>query len=80
MVIELAYRWIERLTTNKIVFQVQHHEDQDPRMLKGFWANRLRVSPDEILLFPKANSGHLSGRTWRCEFGVMSVRVGDTQL
>ena len=49
-------------------------------MLKGFWANRLRVSPDEILLFPKSNSGRLSGRTWRCQFGVMSVRVGDTQL
>jgi hypothetical protein len=79
-IVELAYRWIRVLTRNKIVFHVQYHEDQNTRMLKEFWANRLDVSPDEIRLFPKSNSGRLSGRMWRCQFGVMSIKVGDTQL
>jgi hypothetical protein len=79
-VVELAYRWIRLFTQNKIGFAVQHHADQNPGMLRGFWANRLGIEPEQVRLLPKANSGRLSKRTWRCQFGVMSVRVSDTQL
>lgn len=79
-VVELGYRWIRRFTENKISFYVQHHADQDPQMLREFWSNRLGIEPERVKLLPKSNSGRLNGRTWRCQFGVMSVRVSDTQL
>ena len=80
LVAELAYRWIRRLSEQHIRCSVQYHEDQDVTMLRGFWGNRLKVDPESIHLLRKSNSNHLTGRTWRCQFGVMSVTVNDTQL
>lgn len=79
-VVELAHRWISRLTKNKIDCAVQHHADQDVPMLREFWGDRLGVRPDSIRAQRKSNSSQLSGRKWRSKFGVLSVRVGDTRL
>ena len=80
MVVELAYRWIAELTQNKLRCSLQYHADQDLRMLRGFWGIRLGIDPQSIALQRKSNSNQLSGRTWRSQFGVMTVSVGDTQL
>jgi hypothetical protein len=47
---------------------------------RQFWARRLSVSPDDIRLQRKSNSGRLGGRTWRSKHGVLTVSVGDTLL
>jgi hypothetical protein len=57
---------------------VQYHADQDLVGLQDFWASQLSVEPEEIRLQRKSNSGRLSGRTWRSEYGVLNVSAGDT--
>jgi hypothetical protein len=79
-VVELANRWITKLTSNKVVYSIQYHADQNLNMLRGFWSNRLGIRPDQIRLQRKSNSSGLKARTWRSQFGVMTVGVGDTQL
>jgi len=37
-VVEMAFRWISRLSKNKVSCSVQYHADQDPDMLREFWA------------------------------------------
>ena len=80
LVVELAHRWIKELTTNKMSWSIQYHADQNLGMLKEFWASRLRIEPEEIRFQRKSNSNHLTGRTWRSEFGVLTVTANDTQL
>ncbi len=80
LVVELAHRWITKLTTNKVSWSIQYHADQNLEMLRDFWSNRLGIQPDEIRLQRKSNSNGLKARTWRSQFGVMTVAVGDTQL
>jgi hypothetical protein len=79
-VISLANRWIRRLTQNRVDLRVQYHADQSPGELQRFWAGLLGVEAEMIHLQRKSNSGRLSGRTWRCRHGVLTVRVGDTYL
>jgi hypothetical protein len=79
-VIVLATRWLRAFSRKKLAFSVQHHSDQDPRMLSEFWGSTLGVTPDEIRMLPKANSGRLRSRTWRCEHGVLAVTTNDTLL
>ena len=80
VVVELAHRWLHRLSDNRISCSLQHHADQDVEVLKGFWGNRLGVKPDSIRVQRKSNSGSLASRTWRSRFGVLTVAVGDTAL
>lgn len=80
VVISLCARWIERLTVNRIGYQVQYHADQDPSKLQAFWGFRLGIEPARVRTFRKTNSGGLRGRQWRCRHGVMRVSVGDTAL
>jgi hypothetical protein len=80
VVVELAFRWITRLSRNPVTCRVQYHADQDLSMLRCFWSNRLGVEPEAIKLQRKSNSGRLSGRTWRSQFGVLTVRASDKQL
>jgi hypothetical protein len=40
-VIVLATRWLRVFSRNKLVFSVQHHSDQDPRMLPSSGGPRL---------------------------------------
>lgn len=76
----LAASWLSRLTRRRLKFCVQYHADQDPDALRRFWAQTLRVSPTGIVATRKSNSNRLSGRTWRCQHGVLTIRVCDTAL
>lgn len=79
-VMRLADYWIRRFTENKIGYAFQYHEDQDPDYLVRFWSFGLGLDPSLVKAQRKVNSGRLRGRTWRSRWGVLTVRVGDTQL
>jgi hypothetical protein len=79
-VIVLATRWLSALSRNKLQFSVQYHADQDTRWLSEFWASTLGITPAEVRMLPKANSGRLGGRVWRCKYGVLAVTTCDTLL
>jgi hypothetical protein len=79
-VVLLAADWIRRLSRNPVNYSVQYHADQRIEELKEFWSNLLDVTPDEIQLQRKSNSGRLAGRTWRSRYGVLTVRTCDTLL
>lgn len=80
--IRLAYLWIRSLANykRKFDFQIQCHVDNDENELKLFWSNVLGISKEQIKIRRKSNSGKLSGRQWRSEHGVFTVRVNDTYL
>jgi hypothetical protein len=77
-IVLLCARWVRHFARNPVTYSVQYHADQDLAELQQFWAGQLSVAPDEIRLVPKSNSGRLSGRTWRCRYGVLSIHAGDT--
>jgi hypothetical protein len=79
-VVAVCTRWVRRFARNPVRFSIQYHADQDLRVITKFWARRLSVSPDEIRLQRKSNSGQLAGRTWRSRYGVLTVTAEDTQL
>ena len=79
-VIILAVRWLRAMSRNKLCFSVQYHADQDPRKLSEFWASILEITPGDVRMLPKANSGRLGGRVWRCKYGVLAVTTNDTLL
>jgi hypothetical protein len=68
------------LSRNPVDYAVQYHADQRVGELERYWSGLLYVSPDEIRLQRKSNSGRLSGRTWRSRYGVLTVRTCDTLL
>jgi len=80
VVVSLAARWIEAFASNKLDYYVQYHADQDPEHLRRFWAFRLGVEPEQVRLQRKSNSNHLTGRTWRSRWGVLTVGSSDTPL
>jgi AcrR family transcriptional regulator len=77
-VIAIADRWMRRLSRNKLTYWVQYHADQDLPALQAFWAKLLGIKRDEIQLLRKSNSNQLKGRTWRSEYGVLTVATNDT--
>lgn len=77
-VVELATRWMRRITRRPLAFAVQYHPDQDPDELRRFWGATLRIDPAIIRMYPKSNSGQLARRTWRCQHGVLAVSTHDT--
>jgi transposase-like protein len=79
-VVRLAARWIGALAMNPVRYWLQYHADQDLEQLQLFWGGELAVPPSEIRFQRKSNSGALTGRIWRSEHGVLTVRVGDTLL
>jgi transcriptional regulator with XRE-family HTH domain len=79
-VMELATRWIRRLTKKAAVFSIQYHADQDLDELRHFWSEALDVEPAKIRFQRKSNSNQLTGRTWRSRYGVLTASVGDTLL
>jgi len=79
-VIRLASRWIHRLTDKQVGYRLQFHADQDAAELQRFWASVVGAEAAEIRFQRKSNSNQLSRRTWRCRYGVLTVRVGDTYL
>jgi AcrR family transcriptional regulator len=79
--LKLAKRWItEFADESRVRYRMQYHADQDIVELKQYWANALKISPNDIVLMRKSNSGKLSGRQFRSEFGVLSINIGDTYL
>ena len=77
-VIRLADHWIRRFARNPVTYMFQSHADQDPEYLVRFWSFGLGVDPALFKAQRKSNSGQLSGRTWRCKHGVLTVRARDT--
>ena len=79
-VVLLCNAWICRLSTKTADYGVQYHADQDLDELQRFWGKQLHIAPERVTMQRKSNSGQLSGRTWRCAHGVLTIRVGDTLL
>jgi transcriptional regulator with XRE-family HTH domain len=77
-VVILANGWIRYFSRNPVRYSVQIHADQAPTSIAAFWAGALGVSAAEVKFIMKSNSGHLRSRTWRCPYGVISVRACDT--
>jgi hypothetical protein len=79
-VIVLAAHWMRSFSSNRFGYAVQYHADQELDALRAHWGAVLRIDRADIRLQRKSNSGQLKGRSWRSEFGVMAVSVGDTLL
>jgi excisionase family DNA binding protein len=79
-VMQLATRWIRRLSNKPLRFSIQYHADQDLSDLCRFWSDELGVDPGTIRLQRKSNSGELEHRQWRSRHGVLTVFVYDTLL
>lgn len=79
-IIKLATRWMSRFATNPLDFRFQYHADQDPRALQRFWGSVIGIEPRRIAPQRKSNSARLRSRTWRCKYGVLTVRASDTYL
>ncbi len=77
-VLKLAQYWIVRMAARPVTYSIQYHADQDPVELRRFWSGYLSIEPGEIAFQRKSNSGHLAGRNWRSEHGVLTVRSSDT--
>jgi len=80
--VQLANRWIVQLTGNQkgIDYRIQCHIDHDETELKIYWGNVVGISPEKISIMRKSNSNQLSGRQFRSQYGLLTVRVGDTYL
>jgi transposase-like protein len=78
--VRLAKAWLSRLSRNSIRYSLQYHADQDLASITGFWAAELGIEPSEIHLQRKSNSSGLAARTWRSEYGVLTVEASDTYL
>ncbi len=78
--VRLANRWICQFTANKLNYQLQIHIDHDETTVKRYWADQLGILPEMIRIIRKSNSGQLAGQHFRSEYGLLSVRVGDTNL
>lgn len=79
-VVKLADQWIRRFSNGRVSYQFQYHADQDPLALRRFWAQELDADEAQFVFQRKSNSSQLSGRIWRCKYGVLSVRASDTAL
>jgi hypothetical protein len=79
-VVKLADTWIRRFARNQIRYRVQFHVDQRLEELAAFWAAHLDIHPDQVKFQRKSNSNQLARRTWRCQYGVLTVEANDTLL
>ncbi len=78
--VKLAHRWIITLSEKNPSYRIQFHVDHELEVLKHYWAGILGIEPDIITVLRKSNSGQLERRQFRSEYGLLSVRVGDTYL
>ena len=80
-ILKLSHYWFSRLCRNyKPDFWIQYHVDQSLEKLKIFWGHELNINPECIKFQRKSNSGGLKGRNWRSEFGVLTLRLGNTEF
>ncbi len=66
------------LSARDLTFSVQYHADQRLSEIQNFWGMLLGISPENIRLQRKSNSGRLGTRTWRSQYGVLTVTADDT--
>ena len=76
--IALGLHWFREFTRKPVDFWIQYHADQQQSELTAYWAARLRIPDLSIRFQRKSNSSQLRKRTWRCEYGVLTIRVHDT--
>lgn len=79
-VMAMSSGWMRKLSKKKASYALQYHADQDLDVLRRFWGATLDIDGSTIRLQRKSNSGHLSGRTWRSQHGVLSITTCDTLL
>lgn len=80
-IVQLACACINELSTNpRHRYLLQCHVDNDEEWLKEYWAKLLQIQPTAIKIFRKSNSGQMSRRQWRSEYGVFTIEVSDTRL
>lgn len=77
-IIVVSHEVMARFSSNSLDYGLQYHVDQDVEELRCFWGALLGIDGAKIRLMRKSNSGQLSGRQWRSEHGVLTVRVADT--
>ena len=76
-VLMLAVHWMRILSANRLKYSIQHHADQRSDDLRRFWGQQLAIDGSEIRFVRKSNSGQLTGRTWRSQYGVLTVTADD---
>lgn len=76
--VKLAHKWMKQLSNGSFYYALQYHVDHDVDELRGYWANILGIQADKIKLTRKSNSGALSGRHFRSQYGLLAVETGDT--
>ena len=79
-VVAICYYWMKKFSKRKVGFYIQTHADLDDSEVKVYWAKALKIEPSLIQIIRKSNSGKLSGRQWRSQYGVLTVRTADTAL
>jgi len=63
---------------NRLEYRIQIHADQDEQEIRAYWGDKMSILPESITLQRKSNSGQLSGRNFRSEYGVLTMRASDT--
>ena len=77
-VIRVCHGWMLRFARHPLGYSLQYHADQSLPELARFWGGELEVDPAGIRMQRKSNSNQLASRRWRCRYGVLEVRCGDT--
>jgi excisionase family DNA binding protein len=77
-VMQLATRWIRRLSSKTPEGSIQYHADQNVDELREFWGATIGIEPGAIRLQRKSNSNQMAARVWRSRYGVLDVHVYDT--
>ncbi|MGA2454613.1 MAG: helix-turn-helix domain-containing protein [Solirubrobacteraceae bacterium] len=77
-VMQMATRWIRRLSSKAPQASIQFHADQNLTDLREFWGGTVGIEPSAIRLQRKSNSNQMAGRVWRSRHGVLQVYVHDT--
>jgi AcrR family transcriptional regulator len=77
-IVLLSSKWVRRYARNPVRYSLQYHADQDVRALRGFWGQALGIGEDRVTLQRKSNSNQMTGRIWRCRYGVLTVTADDT--
>ena len=80
-VLVVSQNWLRRLSPDKrLKYAIQYHADQDLDELRTFWGAKLEIDGDVIRFQRKSNSNQLTGRIWRCQYGVLTIVCHDTLL
>lgn len=80
-VMVVSQNWLRRLSPDKqLKYWIQYHADQDLDELRAFWGLTLEIDGGLVRFQRKSNSNQLTGRTWRCKHGVLTIVCHDTLL